>query len=314
MTTFTTPRAGLLLTTAFAATLACGQAGAATYEGRAGMGKLRFVVTDLTPDDGVAAGYSFNPQAETPFVGSISFAEVYQSNNPGAFDPGTFTRSDPLTEDSPFDTMPGSRTVSAHGHSATVEINGNLLSSSVQTGSALGYTSYAEGVIGAVNLNSQNNPAIVQNSMLLSAHSMVTIQASAWVGAYLADATACPGCEAEFTGFAALVGSDQFGAYFAAGGDNRTSIQSALHAAGISFVGMEQLRTQETTPNVDANDFLELTFRNDTSEAKPFSFFADGWITGTTVAASAVPEPSAIAMALAGLLVTGVLAWRRRQA
>ena len=66
--------------------------------------------------------------------------------------------------------------------------------------------------------------------------------------------------------------------------DNSTAIHLAYPAPLLaSVVGLEQVRLSQTNGSTFAFDFLSLTFTN---VAKPFGFFADGWVTGSTTAPS----------------------------
>ena len=309
----------LLQAIAIAATLACTSAGAATYGGYATIGKLRFEVTDLTPDVGLVAGYTFNTTDSSTMIGSMGFAEL-EAIFPATANLRTDAfkaKSNPLTigeTGSPFDTASHQAHIQGdHGAYAHASVEGNYIAAYVQPGADHSAKAYAEGVLMATSFESNAAllPNLSANTILLSAHSRVTIRASASVFTIITDATACPGCEAQFTGYGSLVASSQFNDYQAAiASDNQID---ALRSAGISFTGLAHQRITESNPNAVVGDFLELTLLNDSDSQKGFGFFADAWIQGQSFAGNpaAVPEPETWGLALAGLLVSGI-ALRRR--
>jgi hypothetical protein len=309
----------LATSVALLASLAATQAHAASYEANVVIGKLSFEVTDLTPNDSSVAGYGFNANAINPFIGSFTASSVNPIGGASpAFAP-TFAFSNPLTVGdygSPFDTFQNPAASSAHGQTASVAVNGNALSASVLTTEASGYFGYAEALIGAVNLGN-GMPGAAQNTMVLAAHTQVTILASASLNASAIDASVCPGCDAQFTGYAALVGGEQLQAYILANQSDGALRQAALQAAGISFIGVEQGTATESNGGIAVNDFLSLTFRNDTDSEQSFGFVATGWLNANSVpaapVAAPVPEPETAGLALVGLLVSAA-AWRRRRA
>lgn len=299
----------LMLATAFAATLASTTAGAASYEGTAHLGKLTFEVIDLTTGSAPAGpSYSFNTGASS-FVGSLTdISIVSQTTGAGAGTP-VFVQS--TTNGAPFDTTQSLRSVTANGQTASVEVSMNTITAKVLTGAVSGYFGYAEGNVAAVTL-ANGFPSPVQNTLLLAAHTQVTIWAHSTIWATMVDASVCPGCEAQFTGYAALVGGEQFGAYIAANQLDSKLRDAALTAAGISFLGMS-----DSNPGVSRDGTLSLTFTNDTDSEQGYGFLAGAWINGNSIPAATppttpVPEPEAAGLALVGLLVSGI-ALRRRQ-
>jgi hypothetical protein len=303
----------LMLATAFAATLACTQAGAASYEGTAHLGKLTFEVIDLTPGDTTVPNYSFNTGTSS-FVGSLTdISIVSQTTGVGTGAP-VFVQS--TTNGAPFDTTQPLRSVTANGQTASVEVSMDAVTAKVLTGAVSGYFGYAEGNIAAVTL-ANGFPALAQNTLLLAAHTQVTIWAHGLVSANLADGTVCPGCDAQFTGYAALIGGDQFGAYIAANQLDNNLRDAALTAAGISFVGLSEAHLNDGNPSASADRMLSLTFTNDTDSEQGYGFLAGAWINGnstpsTTTPTTPVPEPETAGLALVGLLISGI-ALRRRQ-
>ncbi len=294
------------------AALACSNAMAASYEGTAMLGKLRFEVNGT-------GGYSLNNGADS-FIGSLTAINIDNSQNPSNSAAIGFTTSSTLTTGefgSPFDTTQTPVSVSANGQSATAEIAQNLIKATVSTAAQSGFFGYAEGNIGALNLNN-GVPSSVQNTLLIDAHTSVTIHAGAYIGLNLLDAAACPSCDGQFTAYAALIGGDQFAAYIAANQGDSLLRQSALNSAGISYIGLEQARLSEAHPQTSRDAFLTLTFTNDTDTVQGYGFLAGAWINGNSLPGStpgttpAVPEPETWGLALAGLLISGV-ALRRRQ-
>jgi hypothetical protein len=309
-----------LVTIAFAAALACGQASAASYEGTALVSNLRFELTDLTPTDASVAQYHFAVGGAPTLIGSRAAANVDLSQQPSNQFAPTIASSFPVViggaVSSPFDTVQAPRTVSAHGQTAVVEVNQNLIAASVLTEADSGYYGYAEAAIGALSLDSTGFPGLTQNTIVLAAHTQLTIRASASVIVSLLDEATCPGCDAQFTGYAALIGGDQFAAYIAANQGDSALRQSALTAAGISFVGLDQTALSSSLPYAEASGFLSLTFTNDTDTEQGYGFLANAWLNGNSKPGSAlaVPEPETAGLALAGLLVSGVALRRRRRA
>ena len=311
----------VLLATAFSAALACTRAGAASFEGTAVIGKLRIDATDLTTGATAAAGYSFNTGASS-FVGSLTSIAV-EASQPVA---GAPDRADPTFVGSvmphatgpfgaPFDTTQPLRTVSAQGQTASVTVAMNAITATVSTGAVSGHFGYAEGNVAALTL-AGGRPALTQNTLLVDARTQVTITASATVFANLADAGVCANCDAQFTGFAALIGGDQLAAYIAASQGDNSLRAAALQAAGISFVALDGVQLNDTSmTSASADSFLTLTFVNDTDTTQGYGFLAGVWINGNSnPGAAPVPEPATAAMALAGLALIGRTLRRRQRA
>jgi hypothetical protein len=308
MTTRLPRRAALALSGLLAATLACTNAMAASFEGSVVLGKLNFAVSG----DG---NYSLSPSASS-ILGSLAAVNIDNTENPTNNATVGFATSSPLSYGefgSPFDTTQAPITATAHGQSATIEIAQNLIRATVSTDAQSGYFGYAEGNIGALNLGN-GAPGGVQSTLLIDAHTKVTISASAYIGLNALDAAACTNCDGQFTAYAALVGNDQFAAYLAANRGEGSLRQSALTNAGIAFIGIEQARLTDANSQASSDNILTLTFSNDTDSVQGYGFFANAWINGSSLPSSttAVPEGGTWAMALVGLLVSGI-AMRRRQ-
>lgn len=307
MTTFLPRAAALAAAGLLISALACGNAMAASYEGTVHLGKLRFEVSG-------AGGYSLSTTSNS-FIGSLTFIDIVAPGTGDAStDAGVSAASSPLLIGefgSPFDTTQG-RAISANGHSATIEIAENVITAKVSTAAQSGFA-HAQGVIGALNL-SNGGPGGVQSTLLIDAHTSVTIHASASIGLNLLDAAACANCDGQFTAYAALVGGDQFSAYIAANQGDSLLRQSALTNAGISYIGLEQARLSEANPSTYSDALLSLTFTNNTDAVQGYGFFANAWISGNSLPGStpAVPEPETWGLALAGLLVSGAALRRRR--
>jgi hypothetical protein len=306
------------LALALAATLAGANANAAIYEGSAVIGKLLFEV--VSTDGASIPGYSFDTSSN-PFIGSMAQANIDSSTLPGSSPTVTFASSNPLvfgSPASPFDTTQVPLTVSGHDQTATAEVSQTQISATVRTEAVTGYFGYAEAIAGAMNVGIGGPNLSVQNTLLLAAHTQVTIQASASVSAgLLGTRLVSPDTDAQFTGYAALIGGNQIAAYVAANRGSSTQRFAALTSAGISFIGLEAARLNGAHPEATTDKILSLTFINDTDSTQGYGFFADAWINGnsnpgsTLGAPSPVPEPETTSLALVGLLISGMVLRRR---
>jgi hypothetical protein len=282
---------------------------AASFTVSSSLSNLSFAVTDLTPTDSSVAAFSLNTTGTDAFIGSLLALET---DNP-AENVLSLTPSQTTLANAPFDlsksvSFDQSSRVGQASVTPALVGSASALNATVQV-KALNTSMYAESVLAAVNINIvTDKPAAIQNAVVLAPHTSLTITGQAVVNMALADTSLCTGCAMDVEVQAVLLSQAAFGDYFTDGVlmDMNSSIDGVVDSVGINAFYLDGQPTATLLSKT-----LTLTLRNDTNQAKGFSFIADAWASVRTQTAApytpAVPEPQTWGLVLAGLLTCAAI-------
>lgn len=291
---------------------AIGQAHAASYAAQASLSNLQFEVIDLTPDDGLAAGFTYDMNSPLAFVGAVTVIEPVVGG--GTQDVKDISRSLPVSNRSPFDTSTQSTWADAT-RTGLASAQAGTLSSGV-TLRALNTALYVESVAAALNLDvTQPDPSVLpaQRVLVLAPHTSVTLSGLARASLSLADASACVGCAYDVEAQAALLSSELFDTYFNGEDGNLLDTTDVL-GQDYMAMGINRFYQPDQLGTVTLERTLSITLRNDTAQTKTMGFIADTWVYARTFQGVTTPVPEASTWALfAGGLATVLAAGRRRR-
>lgn len=291
---------------------AIGQAHAASYAAQASLSNLQFQVIDLTPDDGQAAGFSYNMASPLAFVGAVTVIEpLVGGSNQDVVD---IRQASPVTAASPFDVSSLSTFTDSRGNASALA-HGGTLTSRVSL-SAMNQSLYAESVATALNIDlrqSDGHAIPAQQVLVLAPHTSVTLTGLARASLTLADATACPSCAYDIEAQTALLNSELFDTYFN-GEDGNLLDSTDVLGQDYMAMGINQFYQPDQLGNVTLERTLSITLRNDTAQTKTMGFIADTWVYARTFQGVTTPVPEASTWALfAGGIATVLVAGRRRR-
>lgn len=289
---------------------AIGPAQAASYSAQASLSNLQFQVIDLTPDDGLAAGFTYDMNSPLAFVGAITVIEPVVGGGPQ--DVKVISRSLPVSNRSPFDTSNQSTLVEASRTGFASAQEGTL--SSGVTLKTMGSSLYTESVAAALNLDvTQPDPSVLpaQRVLVLAPHTSVTLTGQARTSLTLNDANACHSCAYDIEAQAALLNNELFDTYF--NGEEGNLLDSTdVIGQDYMAMGINQFYQPNQLGNVVLERTLSITLRNDTANVKTMGFIADTWVYARTFQGVTTPVPEASTWALFVGGVAAVLGVRRR--
>ena len=297
---------------ACALALACtGPAQAASYSAQASLSNLQFQVIDLTPDDGLAAGFTYDMNSPLAFVGAITVIEPVVGG--GSQDVIDTRQALPVTAASPFDVSSLSTFRDSRG-SASALAHGRTLSSRVAL-DTMNSALYAESVAAALNLDvTQPDPSVLpaQRVLVLAPHTSVTLTGLARTSLTLNDANACLQCAYDIEAQAALLNSELFDTYFNGEDGNLLDTTDVL-GQDYMAIGINQFYQPNQLGNVTLERTLSITLRNDTANIKTMGFIADTWVYARTFQGVTTPVPEASTWALFAGGIATVVAMRQRR-
>ncbi|TBO28291.1 hypothetical protein EYS42_14895 [Aquabacterium lacunae] len=292
---------------------AIGSAQAASYTAQANLSNLQFQVIDLTPGDGLTAGFTYDMNSPLAFVGAITVIEPVFGGS--IQDVKNIRRSSPVSSSSPFDVSSQSTWADA-GRTGFASAQAGTLSSGV-TLNAMGSVLYTESVAAALNLDvTQPDPSVLpaQRVLVLAPYTSVTLTGLARTSLTLADATACPNCAYDIEAQTALLNSELFDTYFN-GEDGNLLDSTDVLGQDYMAMGINRFYQPDQLGNVTLESTLSITLRNDTAQTKTMGFIADTWVYARTFQGVTTPVPEASTWALfAGGIATVLVAGRRRRA
>lgn len=285
------------------AALGNAHAAGVSYEASSSLSNLQYTLTDLRPDDGVAASVSFNTSGNFAFVGGLAVIDDLANNTQVGLDTGASS--------SPFNASASTTLLQPDNTYAGGFVSGNTLAANVRL-TRLGQSLYAEGA--AVAINIQLTPDLddtvvlpIQDAVVLAPHSQLTLTALAKYSLVRLGEGDCEDCAVSVEVQSALIGSEVFPQFFDPALDDGLFDQIDRVEGLYDAFGINRYHPQGL-PDESRTKILSLTFVNDSDEAKRFGFIATTWAQAQTT--PAVPEPETWALTLSGLLL--VAAARRR--
>lgn len=302
-----------------------GSAAFAAAESSASISGLTFTLVDLDIDDGIAAGFSFDAFSSNT---SLSFSvndglggsENYSKNRAGFL---SFTRSTGSVAGEPvaYEVSISGDALSAYGAAAGANTSYSV---SATSGSSYNYYGY--------------------NNLSLTANTVLIIKAQADVFASATNPSSCGGCSSEYATANATMNlsySYTDGGSSVSGSSSNVLSTSAVASGAYTYSSYSYdfnqwdywnypIYQDVTVPGVeqtlsDAKKFKSV-FTNSSDSTQTAMFYMStsvsgnasnpfaGAIPGGDVPVTAVPEPESYAMVLAGLMVVGAMAYRRRAA
>lgn len=281
------------------------QAAGTSYEAYSSLTNLQFALTDLRPDDGIAATVSFDDSGVAALVGG----SVFVVDNVHGTSSGQFQQSRDFGEVSPFGAQAHVENLQPDNTYAGAFLEGNSIAATARL-TQIGQYLYSGASLGALNydLDSGDLPALIQNTMILAPHTQITISGQAKYGLVRLGEGHCDGCSLVVEARSLMLGSDAFEPYYRQA-DPMFDQVDRIEGLYDSF-GIKETFDQGLADGQGAVKMLSLTLTNDSDEAKSFGFLAGTYVLAQT--ASAVPEPETWGLALGGLLMVGA-ASRRRQ-
>lgn len=290
---------------ALSAALGTAQAAGTSYEASSSLTNLQYTLTDLRPDDGIAASVNFSTSGSFGFVGGVAVVDDLVN--------GTQVSRDVRASSSPFNASASATFLQPGNTYAGGFVAGNTLAANVRL-TQLGQSLYAEGSAAAVNV--QLTPDLddtvlqpVQDTVILAPHSQLTLTALAKYSLVRLGEGNCEDCAVSVEVQSALIGSEVFPQFFDPALDDGLFEQFDRVEGLYDSFGINRFYPQGL-PDESRTRMLSLTFVNDSDEAKRFGFIATTWAQAQT---SAVPEPETWGLALGGLLLVGATARRRQR-
>lgn len=303
MSSFTRVALAALASCALSASLGNAQAAGVSYEAYSSLTNLQYTLTDLRPDDGIAASVNFNTSGTFAFIGGLAVIDDLV--------PDTQVGLDIQSAATPFGATASTTFLLPDNTSAVGFVQGNSVAASVRL-TQLGQSLYAEGTVAAANV--QFTPDLddtvlqpIQDTVVLAPHSQLTLTALAKYGLVRLGEGNCEDCAIAVEAQAALISSDVFPQFADPALDDGLFDKFDRVEGLYDSFGINRFYPQGL-PDESATKLLSLTFINDSDEVKRFGFIATTWAQAQT---TAVPEPSTWGLALGGLLMVGAVARRR---
>lgn len=281
------------------------QAAGATYEAYSSLTNLQYTLTDLRPDDGIAASVSFSTSGNFAFVGGLTVIDNLVND--------TQVDLDIQSAPSPFDGSAISTFLRSDNTSAGGFVEGSTLAANVRL-VKLGQGFYAEATAAAVNVEftaDLDDTVLqpIQDTVVLAPHSQLTLTGLAKYGLVRLGGGSCEDCVVSVEAMSVLLGSEVFPQFSDPTQDDALfdefeRVEGLYDSFGINQVFADGLPDQSATKQ------LSLTFVNDSDEVKRFGFLATTWVQAQT---TPVPEPETWGLAFVGLLLAGAAARRRQR-
>lgn len=299
--------AALTLTASLSISVSAAHAAGASYEAYSSLTNMQFTVTDLRPADGTPASVAFDDTGANALIGG--WAEVYDdaTGTELAYDRQPSSNFGTV---SPFGSQASATFLAPDNTAAGAHVEGNSLAASARL-TQLGQGFYAEAALGAVNfdLDSDNPPDTLQNTVVLAPHTQLTITGQAKWGLVRLGEGSCEDCGLSLEAISLILSSEVFPQYFSEAGDPMFDQFERVEGLYDSF-GVNQVFQPGVNSGETGVKLLSLTLTNDSDQVKRFGFIAGTWVQAQTFP-SAVPEPGTWALALSGLLLMGWTTRRR---
>lgn len=297
---------------AFSVSFGAAQAQGLSYSIESSLTNIQYTLTDLRPDDGMDASVGFSRLGTNAFVGGIALIDDLVSGDPVGYDAQNSNLSAPAY---PFNLRAETSFLRSDNTWAGAFVEGNHLATSVRL-TQVGQGYYAEAAAAAVNidLDSDNPPEPIQDTVILAPHSQFTLTGLAKVGLVRLGEGNCEDCGLFVEAQSLLISSELFPEFFDPSSESELLFESSGRIEGLydSF-GINEYFEQGLSENLHQSKEISLTFVNDTDEFKRFGFIATTWVQAQTFQASPVPEPATWGLMLTGLLLLGSAARRRQR-
>lgn len=287
------------------AALGTAQAAGISYEVSSSLTNLQYTLTDLRPDDGIAASVNFSTSGSFGFVGGLAVIDDLVTD--------TQVSLDIQPASSPFNASASTTFLQPGNTYAGGFVAGNTLAAGVRL-TQLGQSLYAEGtaLAGNIQLTPDLDDTVlqpVQDTVILAPHSQLTLTALAKYSLVRLGEGNCEDCAVAVEARSALIGSEVFPQFTDPALDDGLFDQFDRVEGLYDSFGISQFFAQGL-PEQSHTRVLGLTFVNDSDEVKRFGFLATTWAQAQT---TAVPEPGTWGLALSGLLLAGAAARRRQR-
>ncbi len=292
---------------------ACGgaaQAQGLSYSMESSLTNIQYTLTDLRPDDDMAASVGFSNIGPFAFLGGLAVVDDLVSGNQIGYDA---QHSGDLGTAYPFGTRAETSTLLPDNTWAGAFVEGNHLATSIRlTQIGQGYHTQAAAAAINIDLDSGNPPEPIQNTVILAPHSQFTLTGKAKVGLVRLGEGGCQDCGLFIEARSLLVSSELFPEFFNPSSESELLFENFGRVEGLydSF-GINASFEQGLSEDLHQSKEISLTFVNDTDEFKRFGFIATTWMQARTFPATPVPEPSTWGLMLTGLMLVGAAARRR---
>lgn len=297
-----------LATLALTASVGTAQAQGLSYSMESSLTNIQYTLTDLRPDDDIAASVGFSDIGTHAFLGGVAVVDDLVSGAQVGYD---VLHSGQFGPANPFGTRVQTDVLLPDNTRAGAFVEGNHLAATVRL-TQIGQGYYAEAAAAAINvdLDSEAPPEPIQNTVILAPHSQFTLTGLAKVGLVRLGEGNCQDCGLFVEAQSLFISSELFPEFFDPSSeselfDNFERVEGLYDAFGIN-----ESFHQGAADELHLSKEISLTFVNDTDEFKRFGFIATTWVQAQTFP-SAVPEPATWALMWSGLLLVGATTRRR---